>query len=211
MNVETGNSKTKITPKQSLESLKAGNKRYLNGNMLKHNYMEQTRSTANRQHPHAIVLSCIDSRIPTEIIFDQGIGDIFNARISGNFVNIDILGSMEYACKLAGSKLILVMGHTSCGAIKAACDGVALGNITPMLEKIKPAVESVNTAAGEVRNSSNMVFVNDVARKNVVLAIDSIRKASVLLDRMYNDGEIDIVGAIYDVNNGRVEFFKHEK
>ena len=152
------------------------------------------------------IVSCIDSRIPTEIVFDQGIGDIFNARIAGNFINEDILGSLEFACKLAGSKLIVVMGHTSCGAVKGACDDAKLGNLTQMLQKIKPAVDQTKTEDGEARDSSNLNFVNRVSEANVNLTIEAIRKHSPVLKDMEDNGEIEITGAMYDVKTGSVNF-----
>ena len=151
-------------------------------------------------------MSCINSRVPTEIIFDQGIGDIFNARIAGNFVNKDILGSLEFACKLAGSKLIVVLGHTSCGAVKGACDHAELGNLTQMLEKIAPAVKTVQTGPGEERNSTNTDFVNRVAEQNVGLTIENIKKESPVLNEMLKKNEIAIVGAMYSVETGEVTF-----
>jgi len=152
------------------------------------------------------VVSCIDSRIPTEIIFDQGVGDIFNALVAGNFVNEDILGSLEFACKLAGSKLIVIMGHTSCGAVKGACDDANLGNLTGMLAKITPAVNSVDTAAGVDRSSGNLEFVNRVAAENVKLNIEKLKQDSPVLNEMVTSGEIAVVGAIYDVKDGSVTF-----
>lgn len=190
----------------ALELLKAGNKRFLDKNSMERDLIEQVGLTTTGQYPFAAVVSCIDSRIPTEIIFDQGIGDIFNARIAGNFINDDILGSLEFACKLAGSKLIVVMGHTSCGAVKGACDDAKLGNLTQMLDKIKPAIEKVKTGPGEERNSSNLEFVNKVAVVNVELTIDAIKRRSQVLNEMLNNGEIDIVGAMYDVGTGSVNF-----
>jgi len=154
-------------------------------------------------------LSCIDSRVSSELIFDQGIGDVFSARIAGNFVNDDILGSMEFACKLAGTKLIVVLGHTACGAVKGACDDVKLGKLTGMLEKIKPAVNSVSEPEDpSLRNSSNIEFVNNVAEKNVHLTIDKIKADSEVLDKMVQNNEINIVGGMYDVQSGAVTFYE---
>jgi carbonic anhydrase len=186
--------------------LKDGNKRFLDGNTLNRNLHQQVADTASGQYPFAAVVSCIDSRIPTEVIFDQGIGDIFNARVAGNFVNEDILGSLEFACKLAGSKVIVVMGHTSCGAVKGACDHAELGNLTQMLGKIMPAVDGTSTAEGEARNSSNGDFVNRVAVKNVELTIANLKSMSPVLNEMLKNGEIDVVGAMYDVKDGSVSF-----
>ena len=169
-------------------------------------FNEQINLTATGQYPFAAIVSCIDSRIPTEIVFDQGIGDIFNARIAGNFVNEDILGSLEFACKLAGSKLIVIMGHTSCGAVKGACDHAELGNLTGMLEKIKPALAKVETEEGEARNSGNISFVNKVAVQNVHLTIAKLKADSPVLNEMIEAGEINVVGAMYDVASGSVTF-----
>jgi carbonic anhydrase len=199
-------SQQEMTPDKALQLLKEGNQRFREQNFLKRDYSVQIQKTISGQYPFAAVVSCIDSRIPTEIIFDQGIGDIFNARVAGNFVNEDILGSLEFSCKLAGSKLIVVMGHTSCGAIKGACDNVRLGNLTQMLYKIKPAVEMVNTEADEDRSSKNLSFVNRVAEVNVDLTIENIKSRSVVLNEMMIHNEIDIVGAMYNVGTGSVNF-----
>ncbi len=194
-----------MTPEKALNFLLEGNRRFLQNTGINRNYLEQVRDTSEGQFPFATVLSCIDSRIPTEIIFDQGVGDLFNARIAGNFVNDDIIGSLEFACKVAGSKLIMVLGHTSCGAIKGACDDVHLGKLTQMLEKIKPAVNAVQTEAEEARNSSNLDFVNKVSIENVKITTKAIRDSSEVLRDMIDKHEIEVVGAIYDVSNGRVE------
>lgn len=206
--VETKESQSAMTPSKAIETLKAGNERFVSKSMHERNFIAQVEATSSGQYPHSVVLSCIDSRIPTEIIFDQGVGDIFNARIAGNFVNEDILGSMEFSCKVAGSKLIVVLGHTSCGAVKGACDAVKLGNLTQMLDKIMPAVNAVETPAGVERNSSNIEFVNDVSKKNVELTIEDIKAKSPVLNEMLASGEIDIVGAMYDISNGKVEFYQ---
>lgn len=203
---QTADTQSMISPALAIDMLVKGNDRFLNNKSVNRNLLEQVKDTATGQYPFASVLSCIDSRIPTEIIFDQGIGDIFNARVAGNFVNEDILGSLEFACKLAGSKIIVVMGHTSCGAVKGACDHAKLGNLSQMLDKIMPAVNSVTTAPGEDRNSSNIDFVNNVSRKNVALTIENIKTQSPVLNEMYQNKEIDIVGAMYDVKTGHVDF-----
>ena len=205
---QTAVSQAMKNPSIAISMLEAGNKRFINGNAINRNLHEQIEQTATGQYPFAAVVSCIDSRIPTEIVFDQGIGDIFNARVAGNFVNEDILGSLEFACKLAGSKVIVVMGHTSCGAVKGACDHAKLGNLTQMLDKIMPAVNSTETAPDEARNSSNLDFVNRVSIRNVELTIENIKAQSVVLNEMLQNGEIDIVGAMYDVKNGAVTFIK---
>ena len=203
---QTKVSQSQISPALAVELLKRGNERFLKNGSLNRSFSTQINETSTGQYPFAVILSCIDSRIPTEIVFDQGIGDIFNARIAGNFVNEDILGSMEFACKLAGSKLIVVMGHTSCGAVKGACDAAKLGNLTQMLEKIQPAVAATTTNPGEDRSSSNLDFVNRVALENVRRTIHDISKKSNVLEEMRSEGSIDIVGAMYDVKTGKVEF-----
>lgn len=195
-----------ITPELALEILKDGNRRFVNQKRVERNLLRQVRDTKHGQFPFAAIVSCIDSRIPTEMIFDLGIGDTFNARIAGNFVNKDILGSLEFACKLAGSKLIVVLGHTSCGAIKGACDNAKLGNLTQLLDKLAPAVNAVETHPDEDRSSKNPDFVNAVAAKNIHFAIEKIKGQSAVLNEMYQNGEIDIVGAMYDVHTGKVRF-----
>ncbi len=204
-NLMTKESQQKITSNEALEKLKAGNERFVSGNELKHNHKEEVAQTANGQYPYAVILSCIDSRVSSEIIFDQNLGDVFNARIAGNIVNTDILGSMEFACKVAGAKLIVVVGHTKCGAIKGACDHVELGNLTHLVNEIKPAVDSVKNISGE-RNSKNDAFVRAVALKNIELTIKEIRLKSPILKELEDNGKIKIVGALYDVSTGKVNF-----
>ncbi len=196
-----------ITPLLALEYLKEGNKRFTEGRPLSRDFLKQVKETSKGQFPYATVLSCMDSRTPSEIIFDQGLGDIFNIRIAGNIADDDILGSMEYASKVAGSKLILVMGHTDCGAIKGAIDDVKLGNLTKLLEKIKPAIDAVET--GEERNSSNKAFVDLVTKENVLRAIQLIRDKSPILKEMEDKGELKITGGIYNTSTGEVEFFEN--
>ena len=191
-----------LTPDQVIKSLKEGNVRFTNNDLTKRDHSKQVRNSTLSQFPKAIVLSCVDSRVPVEDVFDRGIGDLFVARVDGNFVNEDILGSMEFACKVSGSKLILVMGHEHCGAIKAAIDDVKLGNITSMLGNIKPAVESIQYA-GE-RTSKNEEFVHMVCESNVKNTIDQIRINSPILKEMEANGEIKIVGSVYDMDNGKV-------
>ncbi len=203
---QTAQSQGLISPEQAVELLKEGNERFVQKKQLNRDLLQQVEETAGGQYPFAAVVSCIDSRIPTEVVFDQGIGDIFNARVAGNIVNEDILGSLEFACKLAGAKAIIVMGHTSCGAVKGACDDAKLGNLTQMLGKIKPAVEQTTTAEGEDRNSGNIEFVNNVASKNVELTIENITSQSAVLKEMADNGEITIVGAMYDVKTGLITF-----
>lgn len=208
---QTPETQSNLTPKAALDLLKDGNARFVAGSPIHRDLHLQVTQTANGQYPFAAVVSCIDSRIPTEIIFDQGIGDIFNARVAGNFVNEDILGSLEFACKLAGSRTIVVMGHTACGAVKGACDDAKLGNLTQMLEKIKPAVEAVVTPPDADRTSGNPDFVNKVALKNVALTIETLKAKSPVLFEMYQNREIDIVGAMYDVRTGVVTFHNTEE
>ena len=203
---QTKKSQATISPSQAIDLLKEGNQRFVNKTRITRDLISQVQDTTSGQYPFATVLSCIDSRIPTEMVFDQGVGDLFNARVAGNFSNEDILGSLEFACKLAGSKVIVVMGHTSCGAVKGACDNAKLGNLTQMLDKIQPAVKAVRTKPGEKRTSKNLSFVNRVAKKNVKLTIKDIKKNSPVLNEMCDNGEIDIVGAMYSVETGAVTF-----
>ena len=193
MKAHTKETQSKMTPETSLEELKNGNKRFVDRQKLNRDLMQQVSETSNGQYPFATVLSCIDSRVSSELIFDQGIGDIFSVRIAGNFVNEDILGSMEFACKLAGTKLIVVLGHTACGAVKGACDHARLGNLTALINKIEPAVDAVIEPQDKsLRNSSNIEFVNRVAEKNVEMTISEIRSASSVLNEMEKNGEIKI-------------------
>jgi len=209
MKAHTKETQATMTPEKSLQYLKEGNLRFQNNLKANRNLLEQVNDTREGQFPFATILSCIDSRVSAELVFDQGLGDIFSARIAGNFVNEDILGSMEFACKLAGTKLIVVLGHTSCGAVKGACDNAELGNLTSMLAKIKPAVEAVTEPKDEnLRNSSNIEFVNNVAEKNVQLTIDRILNESEVLADMHKNGEIMIVGAMYDIKDGSVTFYE---
>lgn len=195
-----------LSPDMVIQSLREGNIRFMRNDLTARNHSSQVRKSVKAQYPKAIVLSCVDSRVPVEDVFDRGIGDIFVARVAGNFVNEDILGSMEFACKVSGSKLILVMGHEHCGAVKAAVDDVKLGNITPMLEKIKPAVAMVEYEGD--RNSKNQEFVHKVSESNVRNTINEIRKQSPILKEMEANGEIKIVGALYDMDNGKVDILK---
>jgi len=208
MKAHTRETQATMTPEKSLQFLKEGNIRFQNNLKVHRNLLEQVNDTSEGQFPFATILSCIDSRVSAELVFDQGLGDVFSIRIAGNFVNSDILGSMEFGCKLAGTKLIVVLGHTSCGAIKGACDDAKLGNLTSMLAKIKPAVKAVTEPKDESkRNSSNVEFVDAVSEKNVALTIDNILKNSPVLAEMHNNGEIKIVGAMYDINTGKVNFY----
>ncbi len=197
-----------LTPKAALEILKEGNKRFVNNLKENPNLLEQVNETGNKQFPFAVILSCIDSRTSAELIFDQGLGDIFSIRIAGNIINEDILGSMEFACKMAGSKFVLVLGHTNCGAIQGACDHLEIGNITALLSKITPSIES-ETTTKENRNSKNVKFVENVALINVHKTVTAIKERSYILHEMIDKGEIGICGAIYNVETGVVDFFDY--
>ncbi|MBT2160131.1 carbonic anhydrase family protein [Zobellia barbeyronii] len=208
MKAHTKETQSTMTPEKALNFLKEGNQRFQNNLKANRNLLEQVNDTSEGQFPFATILSCIDSRVSAELVFDQGLGDIFSIRIAGNFSNEDILGSMEFACKLAGTELVVVLGHTSCGAIKGACDHARLGNLTALINKIEPAVDAVKEPADEsLRNSKNLDFVDKVSEKNVLLTIDNIRKNSPVLAEMEDNGEIKIVGAMYDVSNGEVTFY----
>jgi len=196
-----------ITPAVALEILKDGNKRFVSNLKINRNLLQQANETSDGQHPFAVILSCIDSRTSAELIFDQGLGDVFSVRIAGNIVNDDILGSMEFGCKVAGAKIIVVLGHTKCGAVKGACDNVALGNLTGLIAKIKPAVEQESITA-ENRNSSNGVFLENVAELNVSLSVKNILLKSPIIADMVKNGDIGIVGGIHDITTGEVKFFE---
>lgn len=209
MKAHTRETQTTMTPKKSLQYLKEGNIRFQNNLKANRNLLEQVNDTSEGQFPFATVLSCIDSRVSAELVFDQGLGDIFSVRIAGNFVNEDILGSMEFACKLAGTRLLVVLGHTACGAVKGACDNARLGNLTAMLRKIKPAVTGTTfPEESSLRNSSNSEFVDNVSEKNVQLNIDRILDESDVLSEMQRNGEIQIIGAMYDIKTGAVDFYE---
>jgi carbonic anhydrase len=195
-----------ITPANALDMLKQGNDRFVSGKSIERDFLAQVKQTSKGQFPFAAVVSCLDSRIPPAIVFDRGIGDLFVARVAGNFVNDDILGSLEFATKLAGAKLIVVMGHTECGAVKGACDAAQLGLLTATLANINPAVKAVQ---GDYtpRNSQNAEFVQAVAEMNVQLTMQTLRDRSVVLREMIDKGEIELVGAMYDVSSGSVIFY----
>ena len=193
-----------MTPAQVIDELKKGNERFRAGKMLAHEYRDQQRSSAAGQFPAAVVLGCVDSRAPAEVIFDTGIGDTFNARIAGNVVNDDLLGSMEFACAVAGAKVILLFGHTACGAVKGAIDDVEMGNLTGLLARIKPAI-TATTFNGD-KSSKNAAYVDAVARTNVRLAIENIRRRSPILEGLEKKGAIQIAGAMYDLVTGAAEF-----
>lgn len=195
----------KMTPEQVIEVMKEGNERFRRGERKNRNYLREQKASAKGQYPAAVLLSCIDSRAPAEVIMDLGIGDIFNCRVAGNVANEDILGSMEFACKLAGAKVVLVMGHTACGAIKGAIDNAQLGNLTGLLGKIRPAVQATSYT-GE-RTASNYSFVDAVARRNVELTLANIRKDSPVLAELAAKGTIKMTGAMYNLETGAVEFF----
>jgi carbonic anhydrase len=193
------------TPQKALQMLKEGNSRFVRGKMLQRDLMQQVKATGAGQFPFAAMVGCIDSRASNELIFDQGIGDIFSARIAGNFVNDDILGSLEFACAAAGARLIVVLGHTECGAVKGACDDVVLGNLTQTLSNIKPAVAAVSGFEPD-RSSKNDKFVQAVTDKNVMLTVERIRERSPILRDMADKGQIGLVGAMYNVHSGKVAF-----
>ena len=209
MKAHTKETQTSISPEKAIQLLKEGNNRFMENNPINRNLLDQVKDTSLGQFPFATILSCIDSRVSSELIFDQGIGDVFSARVAGNFVNEDILGSMEFACKLAGTKIVLVLGHTSCGAVKGACDDAKLGNLTALISKIKPAVEAVVEPIDKsLRNSSNIDFVNTVAEKNVHMTIANIRTQSPVLKEMEDEEMIKIIGAMYDIKDGSVSFYE---
>ena len=195
-----------MTPAAVLAELKAGNARFASGHPLHRDMPADVRTTASGQYPYAVVLSCIDSRQPVEIVLDQGVGDIFSARVAGNVLNPDILGSMEFACKISGAKLIAVIGHSNCGAIKGAVDDAQLGNLTGLLTKIKPAINSVPDD-GQPRTSKNHEFVDEVAEANVHLVMQQIRDQSPVLREMIDSGQVGLVGGMYDLSTGKVHFF----
>ncbi len=208
MKAHTKETQATMTPEKSLQFLKEGNQRFQNNLKANRNLLEQVNDTSEGQFPFATILSCIDSRVSAELVFDQGLGDIFSIRIAGNFVNEDILGSMEFGCKLAGTKLVVVLGHTSCGAIKGACDHARLGNLTALINKIEPAVAAVKEPKDEdLRNSKNSEFVDAVSEKNVLITIENIRERSRVLADMEEKGEVLIVGAMYDISTGEVNFY----
>jgi carbonic anhydrase len=197
---------TAISPSMAIEILKEGNKRFMNNLKANRNLLEQANETSDGQHPFAVILSCIDSRTSAELIFDQGLGDVFSVRIAGNIVNEDILGSMEFACKVAGSKIIVVLGHSKCGAVKGACDHVEMGNLTALLSKIQPAVFDEKSEI-ENRSSSNSEFVEKVASINVKRTVNAIMERSPILKEMIENGEIGIIGGMHNINNGEVTFY----
>jgi len=206
MKTFTSEMQKELTPIQALELLKEGNQRFINGNQASRDFLAQANETATAQYPFAVVLNCIDSRVSAEIIFDQGIGDIFSIRIAGNIINEDILGSMEFACAAAGSKMIVVLGHSSCGAVKGACDNVQLGNLTSLLDKVQPAIDAEKSVK-EDRSSKNDDFVTKVTKINVKNAVNEILEKSPTLKNLVDQGTCGIVGGVHDLASGKIEFF----
>jgi len=205
--VITAEEQAALTPQAVLDGLKEGNQRFVNDDLTPRDYTDQAAKTASGQYPEAIILSCVDSRVPVETIFDKGVGDVFVGRVAGNFVNEDMLGSMEFATEVAGSKLVVVMGHESCGAVKSAIDDVKLGNITAMLEKIKPAVEMTEEYQGE-KTTANNEYVTEVVNNNVFHTIEQIREESPIIRELERNGDVLIVGAFYDLDTGKVTFLQ---
>ena len=203
MKTQTKEIQDNLTPQDAHNILVSGNSRFTQNLKAQRNLQDQVFETSKGQFPFAAILSCIDSRVPAEMVFDQGIGDVFSVRVAGNIINEDVLGSLEYSCKVAGSKIVVVMGHTKCGAVNAACNNIELGNITALLHKIKPAVDSIRKDKGEMDEDS----IEKVGVLNVHLAIERIRKESPILAEMEKKGEIEIVGATYNVSDGEVIFF----
>jgi len=206
MKTVTKEMQTAISPPMALEILKDGNKRFVSNLKVNRNLLQQANETSDGQHPFAVILSCIDSRTSAELIFDQGLGDVFSVRIAGNIINEDILGSMEFGCKVAGAKIIVVLGHTKCGAIKGACDHVKMGNLTALLTKITPAVDD-ETSTKENRNSNNQTFVENVATINVKRTVKSVMERSPILKEMIESGQIGIIGGTHDISTGEVTFY----
>jgi carbonic anhydrase len=207
MKAHTKETQESLTPRMAMEILKEGNDRFIKNLKKQRNLLDQVNDTRDGQWPFATILSCIDSRTSAELIFDQGLGDIFSVRIAGNIVNTDIIGSMEFACKVAGSKLIVVLGHTACGAIKGACDHVEMGNLTELLSKIQPAVYQEKTTKTK-RTSANDKFVDNVSMINIKRSAEQIIERSYILEQMLEAGQVGVVGAMYDLQTGKVTFCK---
>jgi len=203
--VLTAEEQAALTPDMVIQNLKDGNKRFMSNDLTSRDHSAMVRNAAKGQFPKAVILSCLDSRVPVEDVFDRGIGDLFVGRVAGNFVNVDLLGSMEFGCKVSGAKVILVLGHEACGAVHAAIDDVKLGNITAMLTNIKPAVAKSQDFAGE-KTSKNEAFVEVVSKNNILNTINTIQKKSPILDEMVKKGEIKIVGGYYNLQTGEVTF-----
>jgi carbonic anhydrase len=206
--VQTKDSQASMTPQKALQELRDGNARFVAGTPRARNRSAEVEATSHGQYPFAVVLSCVDSRLPVEVVCDQGLGDVFSARVAGNVLDEDVLGSMEFACKLSGAKLIAVIGHSNCGAVKGAIDDVKLGNLTGLLGKIKPAVETV-PADGQPRTSKNHDLVDKACEANVQLVLKQIRERSPVLREMLDKGEIALVGGMYVLDTGKVEFHEH--
>lgn len=203
----TAESQAALTPMDVVQRLKDGNQRFVTGQAVSRDFMAQVRETAGGQYPMAAVLGCIDSRVPHEIVFDKGVGDIFSARVAGNFVNTDILGSLEFATAVAGSKVVVVLGHTECGAVKGACDHVELGNLTATLSNIAPAVYAVGDAVPGERSSQNKDYVQAVAHENVEMTVRNVVERSPVMHGLVEDGKLIVIGAMHNVATGEVEFF----
>lgn len=204
----TKEKQTNLTTEEIVQQFKDGNERFLKGTTIQNNFLKQVEQTGSQgQFPKAIVLSCIDSRAPVEVLFDKGIGEIFGTRVAGNYADEGVIGGIEYACKVAGAKVIIVLGHTDCGAVKSACDNVKLGNITYVMDELKPAVDSVKGVT-EDRSSKNKDFVKDVTKENVQLTMKKILSSSEILSGLVKEGKVVVIGGIYDVNTGKVEFLK---
>ena len=207
MKAHTAETQATMTPAKALTILKEGNQRFVSNLKINRNLLEQVNDTKDGQFPFAVVLSCIDSRTSAELVFDQGLGDIFSVRIAGNVINKDILGSMEFACKLAGSKQIVVLGHSKCGAIKGACAGVKIGNLTGLLEKVHPAIDEVTDNMPNL-SKTDPEFIRAVEKQNVISTMDLILQESPVLKELYENGEIGMTGGYYDVDTGEVSFMK---
>jgi len=207
MRIHTKKTQDELTPELALEMLKEGNERFVNNIKAHRNLLEQVNETSSGQFPFATILSCIDSRTSAELIFDQGLGDIFSIRIAGNILNEDILGSMEFACKISGSKLVVVLGHTNCGAIEGACNNIVMGNITSLLNKIKPAIKEETETTLE-RNGNNKSFVKNVTENNVFITVQKIQEQSSILKEMEQSNQIKIIGGLHDIDTGQVIFFE---
>lgn len=207
MRTHTKATQEKLTPELALDILKEGNERFVNNIKTHRNLLQQVNETSSGQFPFAAILSCIDSRTSAELIFDQGLGDVFSIRIAGNILNEDILGSMEFACKIAGSKLVVVLGHTKCGAIEGACNNIELGNITTLLNKIKPAIELEKETTTE-RTGKNLPFVQHVTKNNVFITVQKVREQSSILREMEEKKQIKIIGGLHDIETGKVIFYE---
>ena len=212
MKTHTKETQATITPQRALEFLRQGNQRFVNNLQLNRDLLQQVNETREGQWPFATILSCIDSRTSAELIFDQGLGDIFSIRVAGNVVNTDILGSMEFACHVAGSRLLVVLGHTSCGAIKGACDHVELGNLTELLSKVQPAVYQESSVTDPaLRNSKNREFVENVSRINTRRSVNAVVERSFILEQLIERGQIGVIAAMHDIETGVVHFYEDER